>query len=192
MTSLNSTDLLNEWLGESDEFDPMWDAIALEQALLDGDYAALPAVRNDPKRQMPAIGYGEIKPDSLSGRASGVRQLRGRIARGNPALVTYDARGNIYLRIWDNQHLSGNPTWSRHIGSVTVPQGATPAAIGTAIENRIRQLVQRYTGYRFQPKHGNAIGIDLRRIRGRPRVPAAQRSRLGIGVSRLDDFFADW
>jgi hypothetical protein len=145
------------------------------------------------RRRIRAAGghrltVGEIVPSHQAERGLGqlVRRKEEGFRTGHKALVTYDPRGNVYMRVYT---AAMNPTTSgwQHIGAVTISGlPADPQDRGRAIEARIRQLVGRATGIVFHPKSGRAQGPDL--------VPQssqrAPRSRRGVGVRRFDEFLA--
>lgn len=133
------------------------------------------------------LAVGEIVPISQTERGLGqlVRRKEQGYRRGQRAIVTYDRRGNVYMRVYTP---GMNPTsgWFQ-IGSVTTQN--LPSQLdkrGAAIEKRIRALVERATGIAIRPKHGNTPGADL--VRDPNRI--VSRSPAGVGRRSRFDYFA--
>jgi hypothetical protein len=125
---------------------------------------------------IPPIEGGEIKPHNRSGFYRGMRQLGereiadARWATGNVGLFTYDvgvgtpigSTAPVYLQVFGPRTGPDREViWAGPIGSVPVPQAATPQIRGNLIEPRVRALAAAAMRLIFQAKHPSAPGADL-------------------------------
>jgi RHS repeat-associated protein len=77
-------------------------------------------------------------------------------------IARYDAEGNVHLKIYKND--LSTVVSDKWIGKVEVkdlPGKYGSSAFGTAIEERVNQLVARATGQLHVWKHGNTNGVDF-------------------------------
>ncbi|MDQ3837068.1 MAG: Ig-like domain-containing protein, partial [Thermoproteota archaeon] len=106
---------------------------------------------------------GEIK--SIASYSKGLLQLAGRgDVDGNTALVLYDEVGDVFMQVFaKNSKGAREIVWEGPIGKVTdlpeVPYGTGP--FGNAMEPKVKEIVEKYTGLEFKPKAPNAGGADL-------------------------------
>ena len=119
--------------------------------------------------EFPMLDAAEVKPATWStGRVDKVI-LDNYFVWGIPdnaaariGQAWYDAEGNVFLRIVDNQLAEVAPRVQ--IGKVSVeglPGKYGESAFGTAIEERVNQLIGQKTGQPHIVKHGNANGADF-------------------------------
>jgi hypothetical protein len=204
----HSADFSNDVLDDLDVHNGVSNAFDLDEALGSEEdenrlVPRLPPLRDvqpqDVRRRIreklagKPLSVGEIVPHHDAQRGLGqliLRKepwLRGRRLmpgiRGRRALVTYDPRGNVYMRVYTDGMKPIGGTF--HVGRVSLT--GLPAAHtdrGTAIEPRIRRLIEQASGIAFKWKHPNAPGPDLEPVRQRtpPRGSAGVRT-----VARFDD-----
>lgn len=135
----------------------------------EADYWLTPAILSPRQQQVttgrvPRFTVGEIK--GLRSWTRGAYQLSGRNAgRGNDALFVYDDKGNVHGTVFKQDPITKVrvPIWEGTLGRVAIPRGTQPGSArrGNLIEDRIRRLIQRRTGQRYQKKHPSARGPDL-------------------------------
>lgn len=131
------------------------------------------------------LAVGEITKVGSEDHALGQlvrRKEDPRFRRGPRALVTYDDRGNVSMRVYSP---AMNPTTAPiHIGAVStdgLPE--EPRARGREIERRIRALTSRVTRQTFETKAPGKKDADL--------IPSGRRaapSDRGIGRVNYDEF----
>jgi hypothetical protein len=150
------------------------------------------------------IAYGEITTTSASKSREGLAnlnqdmiypQLRGIPATvgGHPALVQYDGRGNVIVRVLstDQQRV----VWQGRLPPIQMPRTRQKGRRDQQIEDRVRQRVADATGQQFRRHRVSGGGADLvrtgRRLRQPRRTrPAVAASRRRRATRRFDEFFA--